>query len=125
MSVTVDHRPWGRFEVLVDAPDHKVKRIVIHPGKRLSLQYHHHRREHWFFVAGRGLVTRDALSLPVGPGDAVDIPQGATHRVENNGDQMLIFVEIQTGDYFGEDDIVRLKDDFGRLEQPADAGEKP
>ncbi|RMF78322.1 MAG: glycosyltransferase [Nitrospirae bacterium] len=109
-----DHRPWGSYHVYADRPDHKVKRIEVLPGKRLSLQLHHRRREHWLVVSGRGIVTRDDERIEIGPGDSVDIPQGARHRIENPGDELLVFVEVQLGDYFGEDDIVRLEDDFGR-----------
>ncbi|WP_456434053.1 phosphomannose isomerase type II C-terminal cupin domain [Thermosulfuriphilus sp.] len=110
-----DHRPWGYFKVLSDEPDHKVKRIVVYPGKRLSLQYHHHRHEHWFVVRGKARVTLGEEEIFLLPGQAVDIPVGTPHRVANSGQEELVFIEIQTGDYFGEDDIVRLEDDFGRL----------
>lgn len=109
-----DHRPWGHYQVLLDADDHKVKQITVLPGKRLSLQRHQHRAEHWFVVAGRGVVTRDDQQLPIEAGTAVDIPQGAAHRMHNTGDEPLVFIEVQRGSYFGEDDIIRLEDDFGR-----------
>ena len=109
-----DERPWGSYEVLVDAPDHKVKQILVKPGKRLSLQKHARRSEHWFVVRGTGVVMLDGAPVTVGPGVAVDIALGASHRIENTGDDDLVFVEVQHGDYFGEDDIVRLEDDFGR-----------
>lgn len=109
-----DHRPWGYYEVLADAADHKVKRIVVYPGKRLSLQRHRQRAEHWFLITGRAVVTRDQEELPLSPGEAVDIPRGARHRIRNPGPEELVFIEIQTGDYFGEDDIERFEDDFGR-----------
>jgi mannose-6-phosphate isomerase len=115
--VTGEHeeRPWGDYTVLDDsAPDHKVKRIVVRPGKRLSYQRHARRAEHWFVVSGRGLVTVDGSGREVGPGDSVEVPVGAAHRIEGVGDTDLVFVEVQRGDYFGEDDIVRLEDDFGR-----------
>lgn len=110
-----DVRPWGTFTVLDDeAPDHKVKRIVVHPGRRLSYQRHGHRAEHWFVVSGEALVTIDGTVHRVRGGEAVDIPLGAAHRVENGGKVDLVLIEVQHGDYFGEDDIVRLEDDFGR-----------
>jgi mannose-6-phosphate isomerase-like protein (cupin superfamily) len=110
-----DERPWGMYTVLDDgAPDHKVKRIVVRPGKRLSLQQHAKRSEHWFIVSGVGRVTVDAVERAVTAGEAVDIPVGAAHRIENVGDADLTFIEVQRGEYFGEDDIVRLEDDFGR-----------
>ncbi len=110
-----DERPWGSYTVLDDeAPDHKVKRIVVHPGRRLSYQRHARRAEHWFVVQGRARVTVDGVDREVGPGQAVDIALGAAHRLENVGTGDVVMVEVQHGDYFGEDDIVRLEDDFGR-----------
>lgn len=108
------NRPWGRFTVLEEAPTHKLKRIEVHPGRRLSYQRHEHRAEHWFVVSGEADVTLDGRALRLGPGDAVDIPERAAHRVANAGDDRLVFFEVQVGDYFGEDDIERLEDDFGR-----------
>ncbi|MDD3471624.1 MAG: phosphomannose isomerase type II C-terminal cupin domain [Syntrophaceae bacterium] len=110
-----DHRPWGYYVVLSDLEDHKVKRIVVYPKKRLSLQSHKRRSEHWMVISGRGVVTLDSKEIELGPGQAIDIPVGARHRMSNNADQPVVFVEIQTGDYFGEDDIERYEDDFGRL----------
>lgn len=107
-------RPWGSYDVLAAAEDHKVKTITVLPGKRLSYQTHARRSEHWFVVRGTGVVTLDGRDLPVQAGSAVDVPTGVAHRVENTGDGELLFVEVQRGDYFGEDDIVRLEDDFGR-----------
>jgi len=116
-----DERPWGSYTVLDDsAADHKVKRIVVTPGKRLSYQRHARRSEHWFVVSGRGRVTLDGVEREVQGGDSVDIPIGAAHRIENVGDADLVFVEVQRGDYFGEDDIVRLEDDFGRASAARD-----
>lgn len=110
-----EQRPWGSFEVLSDdRADHKVKRIVVLPGKRLSLQYHGRRREHWIVVAGEALVTVGSEIVRLVSAQSVDIPRGAAHRVENAGATDLIFIEVQQGDYFGEDDIVRIEDDFGR-----------
>jgi mannose-6-phosphate isomerase len=114
MSLERDDRPWGSYEVLVDADDHKVKQIVVKPGKRLSYQKHARRSEHWFIVRGDGVVTLNDSLVLVSPGTAVDIERGSSHRIENTGDVDLVFVEVQHGDYFGEDDIVRLEDDFGR-----------
>jgi mannose-6-phosphate isomerase-like protein (cupin superfamily) len=111
-----DERPWGSYTVLADEPDHKVKRIVVLPGKRLSLQLHHKRAEHWFVLSGTGLVTLNDAAVPVGPGVAVDVDTGVSHRIENTGTDELVFVEVQHGSYFGEDDIVRLEDDFGRAD---------
>jgi mannose-6-phosphate isomerase len=110
-----DVRPWGEYLVLEDdAADHKVKRITVTPHKRLSYQSHAKRAEHWFVVSGTAKVTLDDIDYLVGPGEAIDIPRGAKHRVENPGDEALVFIEVQHGTYFGEDDIVRYEDDYGR-----------
>src|SRR5436305_2828839 len=108
-------RPWGSYTVLDDsAGTHKVKTIEVAPGHRLSLQSHAKRSEHWFVVQGEGLVWRDDERISVRPGVAVDIPVGAQHRVECRGSETLMFIEVQHGTYFGEDDIVRYDDDYGR-----------
>lgn len=107
-------RPWGSYAVVDDAPFHKVKRILVQPGQRLSYQRHERRAEHWYLVSGTAEVTIEGRILHLEAGDAVDIPKGAAHRVANPGDELLVFVEVQTGDYFGEDDIQRLDDDYGR-----------
>ncbi|MGA8831243.1 MAG: glycosyltransferase [Desulfomonilaceae bacterium] len=112
---TVDRRPWGYYEVLSDLPDHKVKRIVVYPGKRLSLQRHKRRSENWTIVSGHPVVTLDSEQIPLGPVDSIQIPKHATHRIFNPGPDDVVFVEVQTGDYFGEDDIERFEDDFGRV----------
>ncbi len=109
-----DERPWGSYTVLDDRPDHKVKRIDVLPGRRLSYQRHARRAEHWFVVEGCGVVTLDGERINVDPGSTIDVARGVAHRVENPGGTNLVFVEVQRGDYFGEDDIVRLEDDFGR-----------
>ena len=110
-----DHRPWGYYTVLADEADHKVKRICVYPGKRLSLQRHRRRSEHWYVVSGEGTVTLDARAIPLRAGEAVNIPCGAAHRIANQGTGDVIFIEVQTGEYFGEDDIERLADDYGRV----------
>jgi mannose-6-phosphate isomerase len=108
-------KPWGGYDVLDDsAADHKVKRLVVSPGRRLSYQRHSRRAEHWFIVSGHALVTLEGVEHRVGPGEAIDVPLGAAHRVESVGEGDLVLIEVQHGDYFGEDDIVRLEDDFGR-----------
>ena len=113
-SPKFDRRPWGTFTVLDEAPTYKVKRIEVLPGKRLSYQKHAHRSEHWMAVAGRARVTLDGKEIVIGEGQTVDIPAGVAHRIENVGETNLVFIEIQRGTYFGEDDIVRLQDDYGR-----------
>jgi mannose-6-phosphate isomerase len=107
-------RPWGRYEVLQESATHKVKCIWVSPGKRLSYQRHKFRAEHWFIVAGDADVTIDGVVKRVGAGDSVDFGIGALHRIHNIGSTEVIFVEVQTGTYFGEDDIERVEDDFGR-----------
>lgn len=109
-----DRRPWGNFQVLDDRDRYKVKRLEVDPGQRLSYQKHAHRAEHWVVVEGFALVTLDGVANELTVGDSIDIPLGGAHRVENPGDAPLVFIEVQTGDYFGEDDIVRLEDDYGR-----------
>jgi len=111
----VETRPWGSFTVLDDAPTHKVKTLTVSPGHRLSYQRHHQRAEHWFVVRGTATVTLDDVELTVHEGESVDIPTMAWHRVENRGTDPLIFVEVQQGSYFGEDDIERQSDDYGRV----------
>ena len=113
-GLETDQRPWGSYTVLDDGGTHKVKRIVVLPGKRLSYQRHGRRSEHWFIVQGHALVTLDGVQTEVGAGHAVDIPVGTDHRIENPGTTDVVFVEVQHGEYFGEDDIVRLEDDYGR-----------
>jgi len=110
-----DHRPWGYYEVLADQEDYKVKRIVVYPGKRISLQRHHRRAEHWFILSGEAVVSVDSEELHLTAGQSVDIRRGAAHRILNAGTGELAFIEVQTGDYCGEDDIERIQDDFGRI----------
>ncbi len=110
-----DERPWGLYLVLSDEPDHKVKRITVRSGKRLSLQRHEKRDEHWYVVKGSAVVTLDDKEVSLSAGEAVDIPRGVKHRIENRDDDDLVFIEVQTGEYFGEDDIERFEDDYGRV----------
>jgi len=109
-----DHRPWGFYEVLSDRRDHKVKRITVYPGKRLSYQRHRQRSEHWHVLAGKAVVTLDGQEVILSEGESIDIPRGGAHRIANRGDRNMVFIEVQRGTYFGEDDIERLEDDFGR-----------
>jgi mannose-6-phosphate isomerase len=109
-----DERPWGHYTVVEDAADHKVKTITVAPGKRFSYQRHQHRAEHWFVVRGVGLATLDGKEIFVEAGSALDVPIGAAHRMANTGTTDLVFIEVQRGRSFGEDDIERLQDDFGR-----------
>lgn len=113
-SPKFDRRPWGTFTVIDEGESFKVKRIEVLPGKRLSYQKHQQRAEHWFVVSGAAKVTLDDKEVTILAGEAIDIEIGSAHRVENPGDELLVFIEVQRGRYLGEDDIVRLQDDFGR-----------
>lgn len=110
-----ERRPWGYYEILADSTDYKVKRIVLYPGKRLSLQRHSKRSEQWTIVSGSPIVVRDDRTITLRQGESVHIPVGAKHRIANPSNELVVFVEVQTGDYFGEDDIERFDDDFGRI----------
>ena len=107
-------RPWGTYQSLDNGAAHQVKRIVVHPGQKLSLQKHHKRAEHWIVVAGNAMVTIDDRRFPLGANGSCYIPLGSVHRLENEGDVDLVLIEVQTGSYLGEDDIVRLEDVYGR-----------
>lgn len=109
-----DHRPWGWFESLVVGERFHVKRIVVHPGAALSLQSHHHRSEHWIVVEGTAKVTIDDEVKLVTENQSVYIPLGAVHRMENPGKVPMALIEVQTGTYFGEDDIIRYEDVYAR-----------
>jgi mannose-6-phosphate isomerase len=109
-----DERPWGNYQVLADEFDHKVKRLTVKPSQRLSYQRHEHRSEHWLITSGTATVTLNGETVTRKPGSSIDIPAGSAHRVANDGADDLVFIEVQTGSYFGEDDIERLEDDYGR-----------
>lgn len=109
-----DVRPWGRYTVLESTETYKVKRIEVLPGKRLSYQRHAHRSEHWFVVTGEGVATLDGATIAVKATSTIDVPVGVAHRIENTGPTTLVFIEVQHGESFAEEDIVRLDDDFGR-----------
>ena len=117
MSNYIEHRPWGSFEHLLDCEYCKVKRIIVKPGQKLSYQYHHKRNEVWVVVQGVATVTLDDKVVDVKETEIVNIPVTTKHRVENKGTEDLVFIETQTGIYFGEDDIVRLDDDYGRINE--------
>ncbi len=107
-------RPWGSYTILEEGPDYKVKRVTLKPGGRLSLQLHHQRSEHWVVIAGTARVTRDGAVFDLKPGQSIGIPKQTTHRLENPGTSTVEIIEVQTGPYLGEDDIVRFQDDYGR-----------
>ena len=109
-----DQRPWGNYTVLDEGEGYKVKRIEVLPKKRLSYQRHQRRAEHWFVVSGTAKVTLNDREILVKTGESLDISIGDKHRVENAQEDLLVFIEVQKGDYLGEDDIERFDDDFGR-----------
>lgn len=109
-----EERPWGRWDSLHTEPGVQVKRLLVRPGKRLSYQTHARRAERWTVAKGTARVTLEGKDLTLAPGGMVEIPLGAAHRLANPGTEDLVVVEVQLGDYLGEDDIVRLSDDFGR-----------
>ena len=108
------HRPWGSYTVLEDAADCKVKRLVVRPGQVLSLQLHHRRSEHWTVVDGTARVRVGDREFLLQRNESTFIPMGTLHRLENPTDRDIALIEVQCGDYFGEDDIVRLEDVYGR-----------
>jgi mannose-1-phosphate guanylyltransferase/mannose-6-phosphate isomerase len=110
----VVYRPWGSFEDIKVGPHYQVKHLVIKPGAKISLQYHNQRAEHWVVVRGRARITRGDATFELDPDQSTYIPLGETHRLENPSDEPLEVIEVQTGDYLGEDDIVRLEDTYGR-----------
>lgn len=110
-----EERPWGWFEILFEEANLKIKRIMVKPGKRLSLQSHENRAENWVVVKGQALFTLDDKTLPLQKRQGVFIPEKAKHRIENPGTDELVFIEVQTGTYLGEDDIIRFQDDFDRV----------
>ena len=114
-SPVYDRRPWGSFTIVDEGDDYKVKRIEVLPGKRLSYQRHSRRSEHWFVIRGIAKVTLNDVEITVNAGESIDIPLEARHRVANEHDELLVFIEVQRGNYLGEDDIVRFEDDFGRI----------
>lgn len=109
-----DIRPWGEYFVLDNENSHKVKKIVVEPGQRLSYQYHKFRSEVWIITSGEALITIDDIEREYKVGDVVIIPKGAKHRIQNKSQSKLVFIEVQLGTYFGEDDIVRIEDDYQR-----------
>jgi mannose-6-phosphate isomerase-like protein (cupin superfamily) len=108
-------RPWGWFETISEVPGNKVKRLHVAPGQALSLQKHLRRSEHWVVVSGQARVTLGERELDMLPGQHIDIALGQVHRLASLGTQAVEVIEVQFGDYLGEDDIVRLGDDYGRV----------
>ena len=111
----IEERPWGQFENLLDTDLCKVKQIIIKPGQAPSYQYHFKREEVWIVIKGTGELKLDDKTTLVNPGSILHIPVEAKHQIRNTGEEILIFIEVQLGSYFGEDDIVRLEDSYGRV----------
>lgn len=111
------HRPWGTYTILEQTPYYKIKRIEVKPGKRLSLQKHFHRNEHWIVVSGTATVTVGNVVKLVRPNESTYIKMGEVHRLENEGKILVVLIEAQVGEYTGEDDIVRIEDDFQRINE--------
>jgi mannose-1-phosphate guanylyltransferase len=110
-------RPWGTYTVLEEGPRFKIKRIVVKPGAALSLQMHHHRSEHWIVVQGMAKVVNGSESQLINTNESTFIPAGHQHRLENPGVIELMMIEVQSGEYLGEDDIVRFEDQYGRVQK--------
>lgn len=107
-------RPWGTYQVLLEENNYKVKRIVVNPNSQLSLQSHNKRMEHWVVVEGEGSVTLGDKEIKLKKGESVVIPFQSKHRMSNFTDSKVVFIEVQNGDYLGEDDIIRYDDIYGR-----------
>tara|TARA_Y100000768_G_scaffold30484_1_gene20160 strand:+ start:257 stop:607 length:351 start_codon:yes stop_codon:yes gene_type:complete len=114
ISIEQVKRPWGCFYVLHDEPTYKLKRIEVDPGERMSYQYHKKRSESWTIVKGTASIKIDGLVKNYKKGETILIPQGVKHRIQNKTNEKVVFIEVQTGTYFGEDDIVRIEDDYNR-----------
>lgn len=116
MTMERGERPWGTYTVLEENSHYKIKRIEVLPGQRLSLHKHHHRSEHWIVVSGSALVTCGEREFMVNVNESTFIPIGEQHRLQNPGKIALVIIEVQSGEYLGEDDIVRFQDDYQRAE---------
>tara|TARA_B100001057_G_scaffold482304_1_gene557430 strand:+ start:2347 stop:2697 length:351 start_codon:yes stop_codon:yes gene_type:complete len=114
ISIEKEERPWGRFFVIHNEQNYKLKRIEVDPKGRLSYQYHNKRSEVWTIIEGIGRITINGQVKDYRSGETIIIPQGSKHRIENKESKKVVFIEVQTGEYFGEDDIVRIEDDYNR-----------
>jgi len=110
----ISKRPWGQYHKFHQEPGVWVKRVEVNPHCRLSLQKHEHRSEKWIIVAGQGHAIVENQEIPVKPGAVIDVPLGSIHRIVNSGEDLLVFIEVACGNYLGEDDIIRIQDDFAR-----------
>ena len=113
--INYEKRPWGVFYVIHDEDNYKLKRIEVDPSKRLSYQYHQKRSEVWVIINGYGTITLEGEEKECSNGQIIKIQKGMKHRIENKGNEKLVFIEVQTGDYFGEEDIIRIEDDYNRV----------
>jgi mannose-6-phosphate isomerase len=109
-----ENRPWGFYEILLDTEYTKVKQITVNPSQKLSYQYHEKRKEYWTIVKGSAIIILDDEKVFRNQGESIHIPLGSKHRIINESDEILIFIEVQTGESFDEEDIIRLEDDYGR-----------
>jgi mannose-6-phosphate isomerase-like protein (cupin superfamily) len=109
-----EERPWGNYTVLYTDETCQVKKLVVNPGKRISLQSHKYRAEYWFIVSGQGTVVLESKETEATPGVSIDVSIGSKHRISSGKLEPLVFIEVQTGSSFAEDDIARYEDDFGR-----------
>jgi mannose-6-phosphate isomerase-like protein (cupin superfamily) len=114
MNIYEENRPWGKFEVFLDSPGCKLKKITVSPSQQLSYQYHNYRAEHWVVVEGSGELIKDDLSFPVYPGYYAFIDVKQKHRIKNTGDKNLVLIEVQFGEKCIEEDIFRIEDDYER-----------
>ena len=114
VAAATEIRPWGSFTTLEEGNGYKIKRIEVNPGHRLSLQMHHHRSEHWIVVSGTAKVTCGEAEMILSSNQSTYVPQCTTHRLENPGVIKLVLIEVQNGQYLGEDDIIRFSDDYAR-----------
>jgi mannose-1-phosphate guanylyltransferase/mannose-6-phosphate isomerase len=110
-------RPWGSYESIINRDGYQVKHIIVNPGEALSLQLHNHRAEHWTVIKGKGVVTCDGNEITLGANESTFIPLGSKHRLANPFEEVVEIVEVQVGDYLGEDDIVRFEDKYGRIDK--------
>ena len=122
--MTKETRPWGWYDVIDESDRYKVKSIEVNPGHKLSLQRHHHRSEHWVVVSGTALTECDGKEILLAENQSTYIPVGSVHRLSNPGKIPLRIIEVQSGSYVGEDDIVRLEDIYGRLKTPEELEEE-
>jgi mannose-6-phosphate isomerase len=120
--IEYESRPWGSFSTLEEGPGYKIKRLVVQPGQRLSLQEHRQRAEHWVVVAGAATIVKGTRYLTLRARQCIVIPRRTWHRIENRGRRPVVVIEVQHGAYLGEDDIIRKQDDYGRIEPRAATG---